>query len=273
MAKKSSYPEEVAAFIHEHSKEYSVIGMVEELKTRFGFEKTYDAIKNYLTRNHLRTLPRKGRECPEKSKFPTEMRTYLREIAPGRSYKEILQMVNDKFGDGTIDLDHLHAYLKRYKIKTGRTGHFQKGQESWNKGKKLEEIVKDPEARKRCEEGRFKPGNIAVNTLPIGSIVKSSDGYLVIKKQTEGIQRQRWRFLHRAVWEEHNGPIPEGMYISFKDGNKLNCDIDNLMLISKGENVMLTNLGFRSADPALTEAGLQVVRIKRKCKELIEAKK
>ena len=78
----------------------------------------------------------------------------------------------------------------------------------------------------------------------------------------EGTLRERWEFLHRAVWEEHNGPVPEGMVVTFKDSDRLNCDISNLILVTKGENCTLTHLGLRSEDPDLTEAGLAVVRLK-----------
>ncbi|MDR1147599.1 MAG: HNH endonuclease, partial [Spirochaetaceae bacterium] len=36
---------------------------------------------------------------------------------------------------------------------------------------------------------------------------------------------------HCVVWEEHNGPIPQGMHIHHKDGNKENNNIENLELV------------------------------------------
>ena len=79
---------------------------------------------------------------------------------------------------------------------------------------------------------------------------------------------ERWEFLHRAVWEEHNGPVPEGMVVTFKDSDRLNCDIDNLILVTRGENAALTRLDYRFEDPDLTEAGLNVIRLKNKVREL-----
>lgn len=101
-----------------------------------------------------------------------------------------------------------------------------------------------------------------MNELSVGSVVVNSDGYKLRKKSMEGTLWERWELLHRAVWEEHNGPIPEGMAVTFKDSNKLNCDISNLILVTKGENCTLTRLGLRFEDPELTEAGLGVVRLK-----------
>lgn len=273
MKKGSMYPEEVQVFIYEHSNEYSRQELSEELKSRFGFEKSPDALHSWCSARKLHFKPRKGRKCPELSKYPEEMHGYIREIAYGRSYKEITQMINDRFGEGTITTKQIHSYLKNHKIKTGRTGCYAKGHVPWTKGRKIEEIIKDPEKRQGFYDSQYKKGNVPHNTLPVGSIVKTTDGYLARKKQMEGSQRDKWEFLHRAVWEEHNGPIPDGMKISFKDGNKENCDIENLMIVTKGEHVLLTTLKLRSEDPDLTEAGLQVVRIIQQCKELEKARK
>lgn len=273
MGKHDRYPEEVAAFIIAHSTEYSAKGITEELKRRFGFERNYEAVHGWITRRHLRMKPMAGREFLEKSKYPAEMRDYIRRIAWGRSYKEIMQLVNEKFGEGTIEYKNLHTYLKNHKIKTGRTGKFKKGNVSWNKGKRFEDIVKDPYRRKRWKESQYKKGNMPMNTLPIGSIVKNKDGYLLRKRQIEGTQWERWELLHRAVWEEHNGPIPKDMLIIFKDGDKTNCDISNLELITRAEHIAMTRMQFRSTDPEATEAGLQVVRIIQQCKELEKVRK
>ena len=269
----SSYPEEVQRFIADHSEEYSRKDLSEELKARFNFEKSHKALHSWCKARKLKAKPRKGQQRPELSKYPVEMHPYIREIAYGRSYKEIAKMVNERFGDGTISWEQVRAYLKNHKIKTGRTGCFVKGNVPWTKGKKIEEIIKDPEKRRGFYKNQFRKGNEPHNTLPVGSIVKNCDGYLLRKKQMEGGQWDRWELLHRAVWEEHNGPIPDGMMIAFKDSNPLNCDIDNLILISRAEHVAMNKRGYRSQDPDLTVAGLTVVRIDQRCKAIMKEKK
>jgi len=42
--------------------------------------------------------------------------------------------------------------------------------------------------------------------------------------------------LHRAVWENANGPIPEGAQIHHKDGDTLNNDISNLVAVTPAEH-------------------------------------
>ena len=100
-----------------------------------------------------------------------------------------------------------------------------------------------------------------MNEMPVGSIVVNSDGYKLRKKQMTGSLWERWEFLHRAVWVEHHGEIPDGMMVSFRDSDPLNCDIDNLMLISKSENARLNRRGLRFEDPDLTDAAVSMVRL------------
>ena len=273
MDKRRKYPEDVRAFICQHSEEYSTQEMAEELKARFDFDKSPATIKAFYSRYHLHTKPRKGRPMPQSSKFPVEMHAYIREIAPGRGYREIADRINARFGEGTITWQSVQIYLKNHKIKTGRTGHFEKGHVPWSKGKKIEEIIKDPEKRKNHYLNQYKPGHKPKNMLPVGTIAKNGEGYLLRKKQMEGKQWERWEMLHRAVWEEHHGKIPDGMMVTFKDGNKENCTIDNLELITHAENSALTSRGFRTEDPDLTMAGLTVIRIDQKMAALQEEKR
>ena len=42
-------------------------------------------------------------------------------------------------------------------------------------------------------------------------------------------------YLHHVVWQEHNGPIPRGYKVCFKDGNHLNYAVENLELLSNSD--------------------------------------
>jgi len=44
-------------------------------------------------------------------------------------------------------------------------------------------------------------------------------------------------FLHRATWEHHHGPIPEGWHCHHRDGDSLNNDIDNLECLPAFEHL------------------------------------
>lgn len=42
--------------------------------------------------------------------------------------------------------------------------------------------------------------------------------------------------IHRLVWEEEKGKIPEGMIIHHKNGNKKDNRIENLQLVNRSEH-------------------------------------
>ena len=116
---------------------------------------------------------------------------------------------------------------------------------------------------------RFKKGNVPHNYRPVGTEVKTSDGYWKVKIADPNV----WEMKHVLVWKREHGPVPEGMMVTFKDSDKLNCDIDNLMLITRGENIALTRHSYRSSDPDLTEAGLNVVRLEKAIKKKRKGRK
>lgn len=110
----------------------------------------------------------------------------------------------------------------------------------------------------RMKETQFQKGvrlgNAAQNWKPIGTILADREGYLRIKirdavhgKEATGFGNTKvWPLLNRYTWEQHNGPIPPEHLVIFKDGNRKNCSIENLELISRAElarrKSMWTNL-------------------------------
>lgn len=44
-------------------------------------------------------------------------------------------------------------------------------------------------------------------------------------------------YLHRDVWEHHNGPIPDGYHVHHVDGNTLNNDIENLECVTPKQHI------------------------------------
>lgn len=43
--------------------------------------------------------------------------------------------------------------------------------------------------------------------------------------------------IHRLEWERHHGHTSKGCIIHHVDGNKMNWDIDNLMMLSRSEHI------------------------------------
>jgi len=107
---------------------------------------------------------------------------------------------------------------------------FVKGQEPANKGKRQQEFM-SKEGIERSSRTRFKAGHRPHNTRAVGTEVQHADGYVYIKVG-EGKPVPK----HRYVWEQANGPIPDGHCVAFRDGNHGNCDLSNLYLLSRADN-------------------------------------
>src|SRR5687768_6662337 len=93
----------------------------------------------------------------------------------------------------------------------------------------------------------YQKGQSQAPMFPVGEIKKMRKGYAIIKVA----QPSSWMFLHHKIWIDANGPIPEGMYITFKDGNKENCTLENLDTISQKE--LLAKNSVHNLPPALKE--------------------
>jgi len=112
----------------------------------------------------------------------------------------------------------------------------KKGRVPYTKGLKQCEFM-TAEAIERTKKTRFKKGNIPHNT--------KKDGAIAIRKDKNGYSYKRirislnnWKTLHRVIWEEANGPIPDDHIIIFIDQNSMNVQLSNLCIRSKVEHVL-----------------------------------
>ncbi len=113
---------------------------------------------------------------------------------------------------------------------------FDKGHVPFNKGKSQEEYC-SKEAIERIRKTQYKKGNIPHNSHELGEECQRSDGYIYKKVTDTGEPSKMMRLKHRQVWEQHHGPIPKGYNVQFRDGDRTNCDIDNLYLISRKDQL------------------------------------
>jgi hypothetical protein len=63
--------------------------------------------------------------------------------------------------------------------------------------------------------------------------LRSRDRRYTYLRATVG--RSKIRYLHHVIWEELHGPIPTGHKVCFQDGDYLNCDPDNLFLLTNDQ--------------------------------------
>ena len=136
---------------------------------------------------------------------------------------KIAEMFNEKFNE-TRSAKSIQRWCSRHKL-TGieNTGGFKKGNKPWNTGTKG--AVK---ASKTC----FKKGYTPANYRPLGSERIASSGHVLIKVDADN---PRFVFKHRWIWEQENGEIPSGYNIVFKNGDKMDMRIENMMMVSHAE--------------------------------------
>ena len=249
MGKHDAYPQEIIDFARQVGPTHTVAETAALITEKFGRTVTYQQARTLFKNHRVQSKPRKGQ--PGRSKFPDGMEDFIRSIAPGRSSSEIADLVNARYGPGTISAGQVYIYKKNHGIQSGIDTRFKKGQVPHNKGT-------HPPTCGRMAETQFKKGNLPHNTLPIGTELVRDDGYLWVKLADPNV----WKQKHRLIWGEHNGPIPEGGLVVFRDGDRMNTDISNLALIDKSVNARLNHMGIRHAGaPELFDTAVLVATI------------
>jgi len=138
--------------------------------------------------------------------------------------------IGKQFGRSASSIKNLsnkYGWIKNNEYLKSKPGCFKKGGKGWNKG-----IKKYMGANKTS----FHTGHVPSNFKKEGTIslryhLGAGISYKYIKAN------KKWILLHRYNWVQKYGKIPIGMVIAFKDKNTDNCDVENLMLISRQENL------------------------------------
>lgn len=193
-------------------------------------------------------------------RYKTEESEFLKRFVFGHSYKEIQAEFLKKF-DREITIEQVRAYIKNNHLTTGRSGHFPKGNVPHNKGKK-------GSCANGCDKTWFRKGNVPKNHREIGSERINRDGYIEIKVA----EPNKWKLKHRFVWESANGKIPSNCIIIFKDNDRLNTDIENLMMITKAENAVMNKSGLSKYKSEFKETAVLVSDLKIERKRAINRK-
>lgn len=229
---------------------------------KFNLNKTVSQINSMKANHGIKS----GREAWKRSLkvvrlFSEEEERFVKENVKGKYNKELTKMLNDKFGT-SYTVNQVKSLKKRRGWSSGLTGHFQKGEKSWNEGMKGLRF-------EGSEKGWFKKGQRPINYRPVGSErVCSREGYVLIKVQDEGEYQERWRLKHNVVWEEHNGKIPDDHVIVFLDSDRQNTDISNLAMISRRVLQMMNQQDLFTNDPETTKVGITLAKLLSKASKL-----
>ncbi len=185
---------------------------------------------------------------------------YLSSIVEGRTTDEITKMINDKFSL-SITARQIQIYKKNHGLKSNVSTRFEKGHIPANKGVNGVYNVGG-------NQTSFKPGQISHNYKAIGYERIDRDGYTLIKVSDEGPWHKRWKHKHKVLWEKENGPIPSGHALIFADSNRQNFDLNNLILVSKKQLMILNKKHLIQNDADLTRTGVIVANLYQKIYEV-----
>lgn len=168
---------------------------------------------------------------------------------------ELTHAFNRKFGTELSKIA-MSATRKRRGFTTGRTGRFEKGSTSWNKG------MKGFCAGGKSVDTQFKKGRVPGNLKPIGhERICARDGIILIKVAQPNPYTKaatRYRPKHHVIWEQAKGAIPKGFIVRFIDGDVTHCVIENLEMVSKSVNLRMNQMGY-SALPAEVKTTAKLV--------------
>lgn len=250
------YAPEVHAFIFENVAGYSAEELAQMTNAAFGTDFTKSSMKSYKANHNLKSGTKSGIKKGKPSKvFPAHIVSFISEHYKGTGPKQMAQSLNDTFGT-SYTMQQLSAYYKNHHLNSGLTGRYEKGHVSHNKGCKGYYAP-------GSEKGWFRKGERPWDTVPVGTVVVKSDGYLWKKVGDKpGVWTQNWRQLHLLLWEEAHGAVPEGHRVIFKDGDRQNCVLENLALISLAENAVMNRHGLRFDKAEHTETGILIAKIK-----------
>lgn len=191
--------------------------------------------------------------------------SWLRENVPGTSYADAHAAFCEMFEPVTFAA--FNGVLRRNGIMNGLDRRFEKGHETWSKGKTWDEQGRSEESKRRSLSTCFKPGNVPHNAggKPIGYERVSKDGYIEVKvaeRPSRHACNDNFASKHRLVWERANGmPVTEGCNVVFADGDNRNFDPENLVAVPRGIWATICKEGIAYYDAESLRLAMDVARL------------
>lgn len=186
--------------------------------------------------------------------YTQEQLDWLRENYLLMNVPALTAAFNERYGQSRTN-DAIKGLLFRKGICSGRTGRFKKGLEVWNKGKK---------GYMGANATSFKPGNLPHNHQPLWTERVSKDGYIEMSVPERNPYTgfpTRYKHKHVWLWEQANGKKPRGTAVIFRDGNNRNFDLDNLLLVTRAELLVMNLHDYKNQPDELKPSVLALARV------------
>ncbi|MBQ9002238.1 MAG: HNH endonuclease [Eggerthellaceae bacterium] len=188
--------------------------------------------------------------------FAEEENAFLRDVIPGRTWREVSAMFDERFGR-VLKQQCLYDRARKLGVRFGQKG---------------------------------APGNIPTTSLrvPVGTEKVDDSGYVVVKvsagkagnpvNANKGRNRRCWRLKHHLVWEKaHGKPVPEGHMVVFANHDNRDFTPENIVAVPRSAMGVIHRMRMEYYDAeslALCVAIAQVrMNLKAKKKQLREGAK
>lgn len=179
--------------------------------------------------------------------WTTDMEQYLRDNFLTRTQKEMAEALGLTESKVANKVFKLGLRLPAAELEKRKSAHrFKPGIVPANKGKKM-----SPEQYEKALPTMFKKGRTNHNEAKDGDIRirldhanrRGGTPYKWIR-----LAKGKWEMLHVNLWKKAHGPIPEGYIVVFKDGDSMNCELDNLEMITLAENMLRNSCSINLTD-------------------------
>jgi hypothetical protein len=248
------YSSEQLEYLREGYLAMRVPELTEAFNLKFGSALSARTIKSTLQNHKFRCGRPTGSRKGERLEYTQEQEQFVREHYPRMSRAELTEAFNDRFGISKT-VQQVISFAKRCGITCGRSGCFQPGTKPWNTGTKG---LVPPNS------GQFKPGSVPVNLKDEGFERVNVYGYIEVKISESNPYTgapTRFKLKQIVVWEAAHGPVPKGHKLRFIDGNKLNCALENLELVSNAENLHMNRVGYAEVSPEMKPVAKTLIKL------------
>lgn len=157
--------------------------------------------------------------------FSNEELDFVKNNVIGKTSKELTDLFNEKF-KRNITYKQIRYLKKRYKWKSGI-------------------------------DTKFKTGQQPHNYKPVGSEFISSDGYIYIKVA----EPNTWQHKGMYVYEQAYGKIPDDHSVMHLNKDKLDCRLENLVLIKDNDKLLAGCKRLIYSDTELTKTGILIAKL------------
>ncbi|MBQ0089729.1 MAG: HNH endonuclease [Prevotellaceae bacterium] len=223
--------------------------LVALINKEFNLSMSEQKLKAYLA-NHKLKRTVSMRKAPPNRVYSPDVVEYVKKNIKGVHYNEMADRLNKLFGLNTT-AESLKSFCIRNKCCNGVETKYKNGNVPHNKGQKGYYHAGQ-------EKGWFKQGHKPVNYMPLGSVTIINDGYLA-KKIAEP---NKWEFLSVHIWKEAGREIPKGSRLIFRDGDPMNCTLENLMVVPLRYHMQLNMLKLRSKNGDITETQVNLLKLR-----------